>query len=68
MSNREVRNPEALSNIFFQTSRTLKGFEVMEEAIGSRLGTEILQGNAYSRAAGHGQNPHAGLLPANRLP
>ena len=33
MSNREVRNPEALSNIFFQTSRTLKGFEVMEEAI-----------------------------------
>lgn len=27
------RNPDALSNIFFQTSRTLKGFEAIEEVI-----------------------------------
>ena len=33
MSNREDRNPEALSNIFFQTSRTAKGFAAIQEAI-----------------------------------
>ena len=33
MSNRGDRNPDALSNIFFQTSRTAKGFAAMQEAI-----------------------------------
>lgn len=33
MPNRGDRNPDALSNIFFQTSRTAKGFAAMQEAI-----------------------------------
>jgi hypothetical protein len=33
MSNREDRNPDALSNIFFHTSRTAKGFGAIQEAI-----------------------------------